>query len=154
MVGGHDTVSVTVVLVMRGPKRACNRHMAIFRIGNSRICRADRNDGSVLLIKQQRHRLHELCDGGGLSSPSNFSSSFSLRRLLSILITQIKHILYIGTFKVITSNSKECMNSLGMQQILLIPVLCDLIIQDNAGSSYPEPITTMSHARYCNASVL
>ena len=147
MVGGHDTVSVTVVLVMRGPKRARNRHMAIFRFPNWKFSNLYRNCGSVLLIKQQRHRLHELCDGGGLGSPSNFSSSFSLRRLLSILITQIKHILYIGTFKVITSNSKECIISLGMQQILLIPVLCDLIIQAYAGFSYPEPITTMSHAR-------
>ena len=66
---------------------------------------------------------------------------FSETTPIDTLITQIKHVLYIGTFEVITFDY-ESMHSLGTQQILL-NLVCDLITSMRTSPNFPEPITTM-----------
>ena len=97
------------------------------------------------LMKRQLWRLQDLRDGGGFGFTIELFF-LSLRRLLSIpSLHGSSSVLYIGTFKVITSKLEESRDSLGTQQILL-SIICDLIIQDRglfSGFLYPEPITTM-----------
>ena len=97
------------------------------------------------LMKRQLWRLQDLRDGGGFGFTIELFF-LSLRRLLSIpSLHGSSSVLYIGTFKVITSNLEESRDSLGTQQILL-SLICDLIIRDRgvfSGFLYPELITTM-----------
>ena len=97
------------------------------------------------LMKRQLWRLQDLRDGGGFGFTIELFF-LSLRRLLSLpSLHGSNNVLYIGTFKVITSNLEESRDSPGTQQILL-SIICDLIFQDRgifSGFLYLELITTM-----------
>jgi len=80
------------------------------------------------LMKRQLWRLQDLRDGGGLGFTIELFF-LALRPLsLASLTLESKRILYLGTFKVITSGWMNYKHSVGTQGILL-DLVCDLVIQ-------------------------
>jgi len=80
------------------------------------------------LMKRQLRRLQDLRDGGGLGFTIELFF-LALRQLSSVSLTpESKEILYVGTFKVITSGWVDSKHSFGTQAILL-DLVCDLVIQ-------------------------
>jgi len=79
-------------------------------------------------MKRQLRRLQDLRDGGGLGFTIELFF-LALRQLSSVSLTpESKEILYVGTFKVITSGWVDSKHSFGTQAILL-DLVCDLVIQ-------------------------
>ncbi|KAF8269488.1 hypothetical protein EI94DRAFT_1725137 [Lactarius quietus] len=97
------------------------------------------------LMKRQLWRLQDLRDGAGLGYTVELFF-LSLRQLLTIpSLHESSSVVYVGTFKIITSHWEKSKGSLGTQHILL-NIICDLIIQGRGLFSefkYPERITTM-----------
>jgi hypothetical protein len=80
------------------------------------------------LMRRQLRRLQDLRDGGGLGFTIELFF-LALRQLSSVsLAPESKKILYVGTFKVITSGWMDSKPSFGTQAILL-DLVCDLVIQ-------------------------
>jgi len=80
------------------------------------------------LMKRQLRRLQDLRDGGGLGFTIELFF-LALRQLSSVSLTpESKEILYVGTFKAITSGWVDSKHSFGTQAILL-DLVCDLVIQ-------------------------
>jgi hypothetical protein len=97
--------------------------------------------GLNYLMKRQLWRLLDLLDGGGLGF--TIELFFLTLRQLELSSTssssELKEVYYTGTFKAITSNWKDCKDSVGTQRILL-DLLCDLVIGSRgAFSNYSYP---------------
>ena len=96
-------------------------------------------------MKRQVWRLLDLREGCGLG----FTVELFLLALQQFSPTssssELKTVLYTGTFNIITSNWKESKNSAGTQRIL-VDILCDLVIEGRgifSGFSYPPCIVEM-----------
>ena len=79
------------------------------------------------LMKRQLWRLQDLRDGGGFGFTIEIFF-LALRQLLTISSSsELEQVLYIGTFKLITSGWEKSIGSSGTQRILL-NLICDLVI--------------------------
>ena len=99
------------------------------------------------LMRRQLWRLLDLRDGHGFGF--TIELFFLALRQLELSSTssssELKRVFYTGTFKAITSDWKDCKNSVGTQGILL-DLLCDLVIRSHGAFSdfsYPPYIVEM-----------
>ena len=91
-------------------------------------------------MKRQLRRLQDLRDGGGFGFTVELF--FLALRQISSLPSELKRVIYVGTFKAITSGWKNIKNPSGTQQVLL-NLICDLVIPHRgvfSDFSYPEYI--------------
>jgi hypothetical protein len=103
--------------------------------------------GLNYLMKRQLWRLLDLRDGGGLGY--TIELFFLALRQLELSSTssssELKEVYYTGTFQAITSDWKNCKDSVGTQRILL-DLLADLVIGGRgafSNFSYPKYIVEM-----------
>ena len=91
------------------------------------------------LMKRQLWRLQDLRDGGGFGFTVELFF-LALRQFSSASLTpKSKKLLYLGTFKVITSGWMDSRDSFGTQGILL-DLVCDLVIEARGPfSDFPYP---------------
>jgi hypothetical protein len=91
------------------------------------------------LMKRQLRRLQDLRDGGGFGFTVELFF-LALRQFSSASLTpESKKMLYLGTFKVITSGWMDSRDSFGTQGILL-DLVCDLVVEARGPfSDFPYP---------------
>ena len=96
-------------------------------------------------MKRQIWRLLDLHDGSGLGFTVELFF-LALRQLSSTSSSsELKKVIYTGTFKVISSNWEKSKNSAGTQRVLL-DLVCDLVIRSRgvfSDFSYPTYIVDM-----------
>lgn len=103
--------------------------------------------GLNYLMKRQLWRLLDLRDGHGLGFTTElfFLAIRQLELSSTSSLSELKEVYYTGTFKVITSDWKNCKNSVGTLRILL-ELVCDLVIGSRgafSNFSYPPYIVEM-----------
>ena len=93
------------------------------------------------LMKRQLWRLQDLRDGGGFGFTLELFF-LAFRQLPSSSSPELKQVVWIGTFRGITSGWENIGHSSGTQRVLL-NLICDLVIPHRgvfSGFSYPEYI--------------